>query len=204
MKTERNRKPNRLSNFDYSQNGMYFVTICTKEKEELFGEIKDNGMVLNELGKIVKNNLTYISDHFENIFLDKYVVMPNHIHIIFEIINKNDVGTDLVSVQKQTQGQIQDLPLQNNEKGQTQGLSLRKINFGLLSKVVQVFKSKSAVEYIQLMKSKNTACITKIWQRSFHDHIIRNEIELKKIREYIINNPKNWEQDRNNSENLWM
>jgi len=182
MRIEHNRKKNRLSNYDYSHNGMYFVTICTKDREELFGKIENGEIVLNELGEIVKNNLTGIINYFKNIFLDRYVVMPNHVHLILEIINKEYVGTDLASVQEE--GQTQNL-------GQTQGLSLRKINFGLLSKVVQIVKSKATVQYIQLMRSKNTPCVIKIWQRSFHDHIIRNEIELNKIREYIIKNPKN-------------
>jgi len=190
----KNRKTNRLKNFDYSQNGMYFVTICTKNREHYFGEIKNGTMILNELGKIVSKNLQEIPNYFQNIFLDKYIIMPNHVHLIIEI-NNNIVGADLVSAQKQK--------IQNY--GQTRGLSLQNIsNIGLLSRIIQSFKSRSSVEYIKSMDLKNQSCLTKIWQRSFYDHIIRNEIELNKIREYIISNPKMWEQDRNNIENILM
>jgi putative transposase len=185
----KNRKTNRLKDYDYSQNGMYFVTVCTKDREELFGEIKDGEMILNRPGRIVSGCYLEIPKHFKNVFLDEYVVMPNHIHGIIEIIN--NVGADLVSAR--------------TRKGQTQGLSLQnKNNIGLLSKIIQSFKSRSSVEYIKLMKSDFGTCITKIWQRSFYDRIIRNETELNRIREYIYKNPQNWEQDRNNVENIWM
>ena len=162
MKIYNKRKQNRLQNYDYSQSRIYFVTICAKNGK----------MVINDCGKIVLENLLKITTRFENVFLDEYVVMPNHIHAIIEI-NNNIVGTDLVSVQ--------------NIKGQTQGLSLR--NMGMLSRVVQAFKSISVGKYIEWSKSKNFFVNTKIWQRSFYDHIIRNEISLNKIREYIRTNP---------------
>lgn len=174
---------------------MYFVTICTKGKEELFGEIINGKMVLNDVGDIVLKNLQQIPSYFENVFLDENTIMPNHVHFIIEIINKI-VGADLVSAQNQKR--------QTQNLGQTQGLSLQKRDIGLLSRTIQIFKSKSTVEYIQLMKTKNISCLTKIWQRSYYDRIIRNDIELNKIREYIYKNTANWEQDRNNVENLMM
>ena len=196
----KSRKPNRLAGYGYSQNGMYFLTICTKDREELLGEIKNGEMVLNELGKIVKNNLLGINNYFKNVFLDKFVIMPNHVHCIVEI--NNDICRGGPCVRPDMKGQAQGC-------GQTQGLSLRlrqddKQNIGLLSRVIQRFKSKSTVEYIQLMKSKNISCITCVWQRSFYDHIIRNEKSLSKIREYIQINPRMWDCDRNNVENIWM
>lgn len=185
----KNRKPNRLRNYDYSQNGMYFITICAKDRFKYFGEIENGKMMLNELGKIAEKCYLEIPNHFLGVFLDEFMIMPNHIHVIIEINNNDEiVGTDLASVR--------------NKNGQTQGLSLRDI--GLLSRVIQAFKSKTAVEYLKLMKLKNMPYIPKIWQRSFHDHIIRNEKSLNKIREYIQTNPQMWERDRNNAENIWM
>lgn len=183
------RKLNRLQNHDYSQQGMYFVTICTKGREELFGRAKKGKMVLNEVGEIASRELQKIPNYFENIFLDECVIMPNHVHLIIEIIDKN-VGADLVSAR--------------NKKGQTQGLSLHNSRIGLVSKIMQSYKSRTTVECIKLMKSENRSCVTKIWQRSFYDRIIRNEAELNKIREYIFKNPINWERDRNNLENIFM
>ncbi|MFA5961217.1 MAG: hypothetical protein WC848_00870 [Parcubacteria group bacterium] len=217
----KNRKSNRLQNYDYSQNGLYFITICTKDRQELFGEIENGNMVLNELGRIVDKNLIGVLNYFENIFLDAYVIMPNHTHMILEIINNNHtkteiVGTDLVSVRNLASvrkpgksqnigksqnpgagqnpgvgqisgaGQIQDLSLQNNNPVGTDLASVRisgKLQKPGISRFAQIFKSKSTVEYIQLMKSRNMPYITKIWQRSFHDHIISNDESLNKIRE---------------------
>lgn len=93
----KNRKSNRLKNFDYSQNGMYFVTICTKNKEPLFGRIENGKMTLNDLGEIIGKNLLKIDGCFSNVFLDEYVIMPDHIHLIVEIIDNEPVGADLVS-----------------------------------------------------------------------------------------------------------
>ncbi|HRY82448.1 MAG TPA: transposase [Candidatus Moranbacteria bacterium] len=144
------------------------MTICTKDREELFGEIKNGEMVLNELGKIVFKNLKNIPYYFENINLDKFIVMPNHVHLILEI-NKNIVGA------------IHELPLQKRRNM-------------LIPKIIGKFKMLSAKEINILANNSGNP----LWQRNYYDHIIRNEIELNKIREYILENPKNWERDRNN------
>jgi len=187
----KNRKSNRLENYDYSQNGMYFATICAKNKDECLGKIENGKMILNEIGKILETQLHRLKKQYSNINMDCYAIMPNHLHLIIEInndIKNKNVGADLVSA--------------HENLGQTQGLSLR--NVGLLSKIIQGLKSKTSVEYIKLMKSKNKYYQTKIWQRSFYDHIIRNEMSLNKIREYMITNPEMWERDRNNAENIFM
>jgi REP element-mobilizing transposase RayT len=184
----KHRKTNRLAGYDYSQSGMYFVTICARERENIFGKIENGKVVLNEVGEIIQKEILNIGNGLKNILVDCYIVMPNHVHFIIDI--SFDVGADLVSAQ--------------NLSGQTQGLSLHNSDIGLLSRIIQKFKSVSTVKYIHLMKSKNRSCITKIWQRSFYDHIIRNEIELNKIREYIYKNPANWELDRNKNENILL
>ncbi len=125
-------------------------------------------MVLNELGKIVFKNLKNIPYYFENINLDKFIVMPNHVHLILEI-NKNIVGA------------IHELPLQKRRNM-------------LIPKIIGKFKMLSAKEINILANNSGNP----LWQRNYYDHIIRNEIELNKIREYILENPKNWERDRNN------
>ncbi|MCB0728074.1 MAG: transposase [Ignavibacteriae bacterium] len=84
------RKRLRLENYDYSLSGMYFVTICIKDRKNLFGKIENDNMILNELGKIAKNNWLEIPDHFPDIFLDEYTVMPNHLHGIVGIDKRND------------------------------------------------------------------------------------------------------------------
>ena len=83
----RNRKLNRLPQYDYSSEGYYFVTVCTKDREERFGEIENGKMVLNEYGKLAKMQWQEMPKHFQSIQLDEYVIMPNHIHGIIIINN---------------------------------------------------------------------------------------------------------------------
>jgi putative transposase len=86
MKKKFRRRSIRLPEFDYSRSGAYFITICSFNKELIFGKINDGKMILSEIGKIVKKHLEEIPIHFENIFIDEYVIMPNHIHFILTIV----------------------------------------------------------------------------------------------------------------------
>jgi len=178
----KNRKPNRLRNYNYSQNGMYFVTICIKNRFKCFGEIKSGKMVFNKLGKIAEKCYLEIPNHFPDVFLDEFVIMPNHVHVIIE------TGADNASVGNAEMRS----KIKNNEK-----IDRTKM---LLSKAIHGFKA-SVTKEINRMKDYN---VEFGWQKSFYDHIIRNEISLNKIREYIQTNPQMWERDRNNMENIWM
>lgn len=174
------RKHNRLKGFDYSSSGWYFVTICTKNREIFFGEVINRKMVLNDYGRIVKQCWFDLSNHYLNCLLDEFIVMPNHIHGIIVIKNIKYVGAIFKS--PNITGEINFAP--TNKK-----LSL--------STIMKWFKSISS---IQIRKYKHLFQ----WQRSFYDHIIRNEKSLFAIREYIRNNPLKWEDDRENVENLYL
>jgi putative transposase len=164
----KDRKPNRLKDYDYSQGGCYFVTICTKDRTDHFGEIENGDMILNEYGKIAFNNWELISNHFEHLHLDAFVIMPNHVHGII-VITDNPVGVAYMR------------PLQKIDKTKM-----------LLSKIIQQYKSSVKRDICkQFHKSF-------IWQRSFYDRIIRNEKEFYNIQEYIQNNPMQWEWDEEN------
>ena len=165
MSIRHNRKNNRLQGYDYSQGGAYFVTICARNREELFGAVNNDMVILNEYGKIANQTWLEIPEHFPNVGLDKFIVMPNHIHGVIYVVG----GADL-------------RPLQNNGRSKM-----------ILSTVIHGFKS-SATRKIRI-EYNNTDYI---WQRSFYDHIIRNEKSLYKIREYIINNPIAWPEDAEN------
>ncbi len=176
----RERKSNRLKGCDYSSSGYYFVTICTKSREEYFGNVIDRKMKLNEYGHIVNQYWFDLPNHYENCQLDEFIVMPNHIHGIIVITNSK-----------------RNIP----NVGTIHELSLRKTfrRNMLIPKIIGRFKMITA-------KSINGKCGLRdrpIWQRSFYDHIIHNEYELTRIREYIKNNPANWKNDRNNPENLF-
>jgi REP element-mobilizing transposase RayT len=88
----RERKRTRLKNYDYSQGGYYFVTVCTKNRDEWFGKVEREGMILNQYGKIVNQCWNDLPNHYLNCSLDAFVIMPNHIHGIIVIHNNNTVG----------------------------------------------------------------------------------------------------------------
>jgi len=81
-----NRRSIRLKNYDYKQEGAYYVTICVNDRKYVFGNIKDDGMLLNDAGKIVEFTWMDLTQHNDNIELDEYIVMPNHIHGIINIV----------------------------------------------------------------------------------------------------------------------
>ncbi len=172
----------RLRGYDYSQSGTYFVTICTKEREEFFGKIEKGEMVLSEMGEIANKFWQEIPKHFPFVNLDIYQIMPNHIHGLIEISN---VCRDEA---------LPRLYVGNNSK-----MSEISPKSGSLSAIIGSYKS-----IVSKMVRKQFNPITFAWQSRFYDHIIRNEISLNKIREYIRINPEMWERDRNNVENLWM
>jgi len=175
MNDIKHRKQNRLNGFNYSSNGYYFVTICTKDREEYFGNIINSGMVLNKYGEIVKQCWLEIQKHFPNIELDEFQIMPNHVHMIIIINNINlSVGNKYFC------------SLHNDNMPWQTKLS------GSLSSVIRGFKI--GVTKKCRMNNKNIV----IWQKSFYDHIIRTEYSLYFIRQYIKDNPMNWETDRNN------
>lgn len=92
------RKINRLRNFDYSSNGAYFITICSKNRRNIFSEISYDGSVsLSKIGYIIDKELSDITSIYKNVFIDKYVIMPNHIHLILRLDNTIDEDTPKIS-----------------------------------------------------------------------------------------------------------
>ena len=182
MKT---RKSNiRLKNHDYSLNGYYFVTVCAKDRKNIFGDYKNvgaplacaryndhdnNHINLTQIGKIIDNQWNDIPNRYNNIILDQYIIMPNHIHGILIINNC----------------------LNELSRAQASGAPT-------IGQIIRSFKSKSTLEYVKHINDNNLNISGKIWQRLFYDHIIRNDKSLHKIREYIINNPSTWDTDENN------
>lgn len=156
------RKNNRLDFFDYSQNGAYFVTVCTKDKAKILSDVVGDGALdvpqiyLSNYGKIVENEIIKSNEIYDHITVDKYVIMPNHIHLIIVVNNNNQKGTSRA-------------PSRTNE-------------------TIPAFVST-------LKRFTNKKCGQKIWQRSFHDHIIRNEKDYLRIWEYVDTNAAKWQSD---------
>ncbi len=187
-------KSTRLSYWDYSNPGFYFVTICTKDRKNMFGEVKDEKMILNRLGYIVKHCWRDLTNHYKNCNLDSFIVMPNHLHGIIKIKNFNSnepvemglqpsVAIRIAPVEMIHESSLRESP-NNNYK-----IERRKM---LLSKIVGRFKMQSSKK-INLVNR----AIHFHWQLGFYDHIIRIEFDLWKSRKYIIDNPANWKKDNN-------
>jgi len=152
------------------------LTIVTQNRECLFGEIEDGVIHLSNYGEIVQCIWLEIPKHFLNLKLDEYVIMPNHIHGIIHILDKSIVGARHA------------VPLQKSEH-------FSEPVHGSLPTIIRSFKS-AATKHVNIeFKSPGT----KLWQRSFYDHVIRNETELNIIREYIIINLVRWDMDKENT-----
>jgi putative transposase len=165
------RKSTRLPNTDYTQQGGYFVTICTHERKHLFGHIDKSGVMhCNEYGEIVWDCWNDLPNHYQNIELGEFVVMPNHVHGIIFMIDNSDVGA---------------------EKREGFKPSPTEKRYGL-TEVIRALKTFSARRINQKRNVKGVA----VWQRTFHDRAIRNEVELNILREYVLHNPARWAEDR--------
>ena len=138
------RKKNRLKYYNYSTECMYFITICTKNRTEILGKIINNNIILSQEGKMVKKYIEQIEKVYNGTYMDEYIIMPNHIHLIINIQKKMDI-----------------------------------------SRIIKQYKM-----------SVSKVLGYSIWQKSYHDHIIRNEKEYYIIKNYIQNNVTNWKQDK--------
>ncbi|NLD37739.1 MAG: transposase [Desulfatiglans sp.] len=186
---EPNRKSIRLKGYDYSTPGYYFVTVCTNDRRCLFGEIIDDVMILNDAGRMVKSVLCEIPIFYAGIDIDKFVVMPNHIHCII-IINSVGVGPRAYPEHHVA------------TDGQPQGVAPTYSNLSL-SDVVHRFKSLTTNKYIKGVKQNRWESFNgQLWQRNYYEHVIRNEIDLSETREYILNNPKKWHLDKYNPQTM--
>lgn len=183
---QHHRKPNRWRNYDYSRAGYYFITMCTKNRVHHFGEVVDGNMMLNEPGQIANQCWLQIPDHFNLSESDRYVVMPNHVHGIVIIHDTGDVGNaNTHPVGNANTHSVGNANLHSQQSDRTKML---------LSRIVQQYKAAVTREI-----SKSGSQLQFRWQKSFYDHIIRNDVSLFRIRKYIENNPLKWDYDRENS-----
>lgn len=167
------RKSFRLKDYDYRQNGVYFVTVCAYGHANIFGAIDDGVMMLNDIGKIVAEEWQRTADLRANVDLDASVVMPNHLHGIIMIRNEDDITS--------VQGPRTDSVNRNSAKLQA----------GSLGAIIGRFKGKVSRRVHEVSIYRDI----QVWQRNYYDHIIRNERSLRAIREYIAFNPSRWPED---------
>jgi REP element-mobilizing transposase RayT len=180
-----NRASMRLKDYNYAQEGAYYVTICVNERRCIFGNIQNGQMVLNKIGKMVDMWWQKLPDKYNEIGIGEYQIMPNHIHGIITIVGAH------LCVRPDPTTPDDNIGRTHGSIGRTHGSAPTT-----LGTIVQWFKTMSTNEYIRNVKCNNWPPFNKrIWQRNYYEHIIRNETELNKIREYINNNPANWESD---------
>lgn len=161
-----NRQSIRLHNHDYSEEGVYFITICTQNMLCLFGNISKDEMILSDAGKMIEKQWMNMPNRFQNIELDEFVIMPNHLHGIV-IVNPN--------------ARADTRPARTNTIGEMicafKSITSNEYINGVKNLGWPVFDQK-------------------IWHRNYYEHIIRNIVSLDNIRQYIKQNPANWKNDQ--------
>jgi REP element-mobilizing transposase RayT len=197
------RRSLRLNGYDYAQAGAYFVTICTQDRACLLGDIVDGEMQLNAAGSEVQAVWNELPRRFAHLELDAFVVMPNHIHGIIVIRGRGESCIRPDDCQQQDSGDQKDRPYGTNHVHGIAtfvgaGLALPEekgaaSSAPTLADVVRAFKSLSAIRVNRLIMRSGP-----LWQRNYYEHVVRNERELDKIREYVATNPLKWALDREN------
>ena len=202
------RRSIRLPGYDYSQDGWYFITICTQNKKYMFGTIVGAGqcacpiLKLNNPGFMVKTWWQKVTDKFPSVQTDEYVVMPNHFHGIVNIVGAgprvrpdNNLGEQMVGAT------LRGRPHPDVVNGKSVGATL----YGrpnpdriapTLGDIVNWFKTMTTNQYIHGVKEKSWPSFPgRLWQRNYYEHIIRDEHQLNQLRQYIAENPANWHTD---------
>ena len=174
------RQSIRLYEYDYSLEGLYFVTICTQNRVCLFGEIINEKMVLNEMGKIAHEEWGKTPRLRKNIKIHEFIIMPNHMHGVIEIV---DVGA--YCIRPQTPTGVCNTPLQQEQDNRFQSPAQT------LGAIIRGYKSAVTRQINELRGTRNIP----IWQRNYYEHIIRNDESYQKITEYIYENPNNRQTD---------
>ena len=171
FKPHQNRKSLRLPNYDYTQEGAYFITILNVNRECLFGDVVQGEIRLNQIGNIVKDVWQSIPIHFPQASVDHFVIMPNHIHGIIDLVGARHA-----------------VPLRftklNNEQ-------FGKPVSGSIPTIIRSFKSE-VTRRVNIFRKTPGA---KLWQRNYYEHVIRNEIDFQSLLDYILSNPINWRDD---------
>lgn len=191
----------RLLSFDYSQPGFYFITICAKNRAHIFGNVQNGIMKLNPLGNIANEYWGHIEQRFSPCQLHEFVVMPNHIHGIIEIIsNPKPVGMIHESSQiendlsnSESVGTIHELSLPSIDNSNNE--SIRKKRRKMMIPMIIGWYKMNVSKQINIIRQTPGQ---PIWQRNYYEHIIRDQQSLDSISEYIRLNPQKWKRDRFN------
>lgn len=203
------RQSIRLKGYDYSQAGLYFITICNQDRAHLFGYIENGEMILNTYGQIAHEEWGNTANIRDNCRIHEFIIMPNHIHGIIEILFKKEEENEIGKFQSPFQTissiirgfkiatikKIKDLILKEAEKEKKE----REIDLKGGNNKKEEIRSTGELQFAPTALTpteKIKSLDFKIWQRNYYEHIIRTENAYQRISEYIINNPKKWKTDK--------
>lgn len=202
------RRSLRLKGYDYSQAGAYFVTVCVQDRACLFGEVFGEQMHLNEAGQMVLEEWNTLPVRFSAVELDVFCVMPNHVHgiLVIECVGAGLVPAPSPSAASARSGattRVAPTPgigtASDMEACERPITETRQARLHALGDVVGAFKSFTTGLYIHGVRQSGWPGFRgRLWQRNYHDHIIRSDESLQRIRQYILDNPACWETDPEN------
>ena len=164
------RRSVRLPRYDYSQPGFYFVTVCTRNRECLFGRLENGEMWLSDIGHVVAESWKWLVDRYSYVTLDQWILMPNHLHGIIRIADDRRGGSRTAPTRY--------------SHGETKQKALGSL--------IGAFKTVSTKKINQMRNAPGST----VWQRNYYEHVVRSESSLNEIRNYIMTNPTNWRSDK--------
>jgi REP element-mobilizing transposase RayT len=188
------RKLLRLKGYDYSNAGLYFITICCQDRVWRFGRVENGKMILNEFGQIANDEWIKLENRFENFELDVFQIMPNHMHGIIKL-KEPMLGSGFTPDH-----------YDHNDQNETHGIETNNIqpntienntskNKPTISDIIGAYKSLVSNACLEIYKFRNQM-MGKLWQRNYYEHIIRDERAYNNISNYIIDNPAKWHEDK--------
>jgi len=200
------RRSIRLKGYDYTRDGTYYVTICTQDRARVFGAVVDGKMRLNAYGRKIADCWLWLAEQYPYVGLDEWVVMPNHFHGIILITDgadaddRTDAGDGGGADADDRRGGSRTAPTgPRNASAGPCGIPTGSVgpptvptNRKPLGRLVGAFKTVFA-KHVNEIRSTPGA---KLWQRNYYEHVIRDDLSLRRIREYIANNPSRWILDR--------
>ena len=206
-----NRQSIRLKNYDYTQQGSYFITLVTQDRLHLFGKIEDGKMMLNSIGKILEEEWRNTIQLRPNIALGEFIIMPDHMHMIITITAQFEKKEDKEWTHSNPKSPSQTIgAIIRGFKG----ASTKKINIFLNSTGESPFAPTTESPFAPTTESPFAPIIespfspknaqfapkefykNKIFQRNYYEHIIRNQNDYNRIVQYILDNPKNWKKKK--------